>query len=332
MRRLFGLLSLSTALALGASCNGTTGGALVTFNAYASGAPHAGDPFPAGRFTIQLTAATMHIGAVYFNQATPSATGFGVGTQCIASTLFAAQVPGPVDVDLLSTTPQEFSVTGSGTSDTALSWQLWLTDGDVNAANASPIVDLEGIATDAQGNAVSFAAVVSINEGNRWKPSGDPAQPGLDPLCAKRIVQIPTDTRFFSGGTLYVTIDPRAWFTDIGQPIDFSPGQLPLVGDPNCNPDAYVSTNLGNFALSPETTPPQCGASGQPCCTSDAGAATPCLGALTCTQGFCAATYCIPNSSFLSGSDPGMNAGINLFSSVATGAAYSARYVESDGE
>jgi hypothetical protein len=131
-----------------------------------------------------------------------------------------------------------------------------------------------------------------------------------------------------------VTIDPRVWFTDIGETIDFSPGQLPLVGDPNCNPDTYVPTNVGDFALPPETPATQsCGASGQSCCTTDAGATTAsCLGPLSCNDGFCTATYCIPNSSFLSGTQPGMNAGINLFSSILTGAAYQAQYVATGGD
>ena len=114
---------------------------------------------------------------------------------CLASGIYAAQVPGPVDVDLLSTAPREFAVYGNGTADTALSWQLWLTDDsvgvdDVNSANFTPIVQLEGIATSAAGQSVSFGAIVTINAVNRAKGSSDPSQPGNDPLCKARIVQI----------------------------------------------------------------------------------------------------------------------------------------------
>jgi hypothetical protein len=329
------LLALAVALlgAVTASCNGTTGDTLLTFSAYAAGAPGASQPFKAGSFTIQLTAAKMLIGAAYFDESPPG-TGFD-GPVCIASGVYAAQVPGPVIgttahpnmVDLLSTAPQEFSVYGSGTADTALSWDIWLTNGDVNEINFAPVVELQGTATDSQGNVVSFGAIVSINADNRNVGSSDPAQPGLNPICKSRIVQIATNVTFSPGGTLYITVDPRVWFDQQTLPIDFSSGQLPLVTDPNCNPDTAVSTVPADFALPPETPPPStqtCGGSGQPCCADDA-----CLDALTCTGpgGLCGPTFCIPNSSLLSGSDPGANAGEDLFTEVISGAPFSVSYV-----
>ena len=308
------------------SCNGTTGDNLLTFSAYASGVQGAADPFTAGKFTIQLTTARMHIGAVYFDQAPPG-TGFD-GPVCIASGVYAAQVPGPVDVDLLSTAPQEFSVYGNGSADTAQSWQVW-----VNEVNFTPIVQLEGVATDASGSVVSFGAVVTINAVNRSKGSSDPSQPGSDPLCKVRIVQIPTDLTFSSWGNLYLTVDPRVWLTQQGLPIDFSPGQLPTVMDPNCNPDSAVFMSPQDYGLAPETPPPStqtCGGSGQACCSVDAGgiSESTCLGALTCTNDVCAPTYCIPNSSFLTGADPGSTAGFDLFSEVISGAPFSVRYAQ----
>ncbi|HEY3821028.1 MAG TPA: hypothetical protein VGL81_27880 [Polyangiaceae bacterium] len=336
------LLPLLAGLAaVGLSCNGTTGDNLLTFSAYASGAAGASQPFEAGKFTIQLTAAKLHIGAVYFDEAPPG-TGFD-GPVCLASGIYAAQVPGPVDVDLLSTTPQEFAVYGNGTADTALSWQLWLTDDSVgqdnlNTVNFTPIVQLEGVATDAAGTSVSFGGVVTINAVNRSKGSSDPSQPGNNPLCKVRIVQIGgIDIAFFPGGTLHVTVDPRVWFTQQSLFIDFSPGQLPLVSDPNCNPDSAVFTNPQSYALAPETPPPSsqtCGGSGQPCCMGDdAGSADggaplgpPCLGALTCSEGVCGPTYCIPNNSFLTGADPGANAGFDLFSEIISAAPFSVSY------
>ena len=304
------------------SCNGTTGDNLLTFSAYASGVQGASQPFTAGDFTIQLTAARMHIGAVYFDEAPPG-TGFD-GPVCIASGIYAAQVPGPVDVDLLSTAPQEFTVYGNGSTDTAQSWQVWLTDGDVNEVNFTPIVRLEGTATDASGKVVSFGAVVTINAVNRSKGSSDPSQPGNDPLCKVRIVQIPTDIAFAPGGTLTITVDPRVWFSQQSLPIDFSPGQLPTVMDPNCNPDSAVFMNPQDYGLAPETPPPStqtCGGSGQSCCVGST-----CLGALTCTNDVCAPTYCIPNSSFLTGADPGSTAGFDLFSEIVSGAPFSVHY------
>jgi hypothetical protein len=303
------------------SCNGTTGDQLLTFSAYASGVQGASQPFSAGNFTIQITAAKMHIGALYFDEAPPG-TGFD-GPVCIASGVYAAQVPGPVDVDLLSTSPQEFTVYGNGTADTALSWQVWLTDGDVNEVNFTPIVQLEGIATNAAGDEISFGAVVTINARNRSKGSSDPSQPGQNPLCKSRIVQIPTKLSFVPGGNLYVTVDPRVWFTQQAEPIDF--GRLPRITDPNCNPDSSVFTNPQNFALAPATPPPStqtCGGSGQACCTGES-----CLGVLTCSDGLCGPAYCIPNSSFLPGTDPGATAGLDLFSEIVSSAPFSVSYV-----
>jgi hypothetical protein len=282
MRRAIACLAaLALVGAVTASCNGTTGDQLLSFSAYASGAQEAWKPFKAGNFMIQLTAAKLHIGAVYFDEAPPG-SGFD-GPVCIASGVYAAQVPGPVlhdYVDLLSSAPQEFAVYGNGTADTALSWDVWLTDDnvgedDVNGANLTPIVRIEGIATDAAGRSASFGGVVTINAVNRSKGSSDPSQPGQDPLCKVRVVQIGgIDLPFSPGGTLRVTVDPSIWFTQQSAPLDFSPGQLPRVTDPNCNPDSAVTVNPQDYGLAPETPPPStqtCGGSGQGCCTVAAG-------------------------------------------------------------
>jgi len=302
-----------------ASCNGTTGDQLVTFPAYASGAAGASQPFTAGAYTVQLTSAKMRLGALYFDEAPPG-TGFD-GPVCIASGVYAAQVPGPVEVDLLSTQPQEFAVLGNGSADTAQSWQIWLTDGDVNEVNSAHVVDLEGVATAGDGTRYSFGAVVTIND-NRLPAVSDPSQPGQSPICKQRIVQIGgLELTFSQGGTLQVTVDPRRWF-DLG--VDFS--QLPLVTDDACiDGDPDVPTTFADYAMSPESPPPAsqtCGGSGQPCCASGAA----CLGALSCTSNVCGPTYCIPNSSFATGT--GASAGVALFSGIQTAgpAAYAVRY------
>jgi hypothetical protein len=263
------------------------------FPAYASGVPGASAPFQAGDFTIQLTTATMHVGALYFDEAPPG-TGFD-GPVCIASGVYAAQVPGPVDVDLLSTTPQEFSVYGTGTADTALSWQVWLTSGDVNEVNAKPVVELQGTATDASGNVMSFGAFVSINQ-NRSQGSADPAQPGNDPICKSRVVQVGNlDLTFSPGGTLKMTVDPRVWFAQQSTPIDFS--QLPPISDPDClsPPGTSVTVSPQDYAMTP-------------------GAPAP--------------SVCIPDSSFLSGTDLGAAAGVDLFSEIISAAPFSVRYTQ----
>jgi hypothetical protein len=211
-----------------ASCNGTTGNQLITFSAYARGAPGASAPFDSGGYSIQLTKAKMLLGAVYVDQA-PIGNQAG-GPVCIAPDLFAAQVPGPVEADLLSDQPQPFTVYGQGTLDTGLSWQIWLTDGDLNEVNRSHVVDLQGVATrKSDGLAVSFAAIVTINH-NRLVTTVDPAQPGANPICKKRIIDIGgIDTTFFDGGTMTVTVDPRQWFQIA---LDFA--SLPAVTDDNC--------------------------------------------------------------------------------------------------
>lgn len=224
-------LALVPLAALGlaaASCNGSTGNKLISFTAYARGAGGASQPFTAGDYSIQLTEAKMLLGAVYVDQS-PLGNQAG-GPVCIAPDLFAAQVPGPVEVDLLSDQPQEFSVYGQGTLDTGLSWQIWLTDGDVNEANHSHVVDLQGVATrTADGTQIPFAAIVTVND-NRLVTTVSPAEPGANPICKRRIVLVGgIDTTFFDGGTLTVTVDPRPWFQ-----LGFDFASLPPIDGDTC--------------------------------------------------------------------------------------------------
>jgi hypothetical protein len=242
-----------------ASCNGTTGDELITFPAYAAGARGAGEPFSVNGFTVQLTFAQMYIGAVYIDEA-PLATG-AESAICTNPGVYAAQVPGGVEVNLLSTTPQPFEVQGNGTADLGLSWELWLTDGDVNnpensGATIPNSIDLQGTATrQSDGAAFTFAATVNINQSNRGVPESDPSQPGMNPICKQRIVEEGgIDLQLFAGGALAVTVDPRGWFA---LPIDFS--SLPSVASDNCEidynsivgnaeyciPDTNFATGLG---------------------------------------------------------------------------------------
>ncbi len=231
-------------LALGvvaASCNGTTGDALVTFSAYARGAAGASQSFQVGDYSVILTKATMHIGAVYVDSAPPAGAETPV---CINPGFYVAQVPGPVDVDLLSTEPQVFSVYGNATADTGLTWEMWLTDGDVNGqVNPTHMVELQGVATSGQGQQLTFGAVVTIND-NRLLPQVDPSQPGNNPICKQRIVQIGgIDLTPFQGGVLTVTIDPRAWFA-LG--VDFA--SLPLATSDAClSADVETAVSPSDF-------------------------------------------------------------------------------------
>jgi hypothetical protein len=311
MTRTLPLLAL---LAANASCSGTTGDELLTFRAYAEGTPGASQPFSTNGYSVQLTAAQMRIGAVYFLEA-PPLTGFD-GPSCIAPSLYAAQVPGPIELELLSSQPQEFSVFGNGTADTALSWQLWLTDGDVNAANVAHIADLQGVATRADGMRFAFGAVVTINAANRLGTASDPAQPGLNPICTKRILQIGgLDLTFFQGAALNVTVDPRAWFASA---FDFS--TLPLAT--SClSDDPAVPLSVSDFG------PPVCvaGLGGVACPTDaeynpvDCTAETPCE----------LPKHCIPDTNFATGQ--GAEQGEQLFTGMynAGPAAYSLTYSRS---
>jgi hypothetical protein len=245
-------LSALVGLAL-VACNGTTGDALITFPAFARGAEGASEAFAANGWQIQLTYAQMHIGALYVNEAPPGST-FDQPV-CISTGVYAAQVPGGVEVDLLSTDPQPFTVEGNGSADVGLSWEVWLTTGDVNAAdNTGPglpnIVDLQGTATrPSDGAQFGWAATVTIDTSNRGLPVNDPGQPGLNPICKQRVVQIGgIDMPLFAGGQLVVTVDPRQWFN---VPIDFS--TLPSVASDACEIDQSSSYGSAQYCI-PDTS------------------------------------------------------------------------------
>lgn len=225
MRAFVAVLALGLAAL---ACNGSTGDRLITFTAYAKGATGAAQPFTVGDYSIQLTEAKMLVGAVYVDES-PLGNQAG-GPVCIAPDVYAAQVPGPVEVDLLSDQPQEFSVYGQGTADTGLSWQMWLTDGDVNESNRAHVVDLQGTATRvSDGTTIPFAAIVTIND-NRIVTTVNPADPGANPICKERILLVGgLDETFFEGGTLTVTIDPRPWFQ-----LGFDFASLPAVDSDSC--------------------------------------------------------------------------------------------------
>jgi hypothetical protein len=275
-----------------AACNGTTGDALYTFPAYATGAKGAGEPFSVGGFTVQLTMAQMYIGAVYVNEA-PSANTFDTPS-CKDPGIYSAQVPGGVEVNLLSSEPQPFSVQGSGSADLGLTWEIYLTNGDVNAPeNSGPVidgttyntVDLQGTATrNADGTVFPWAATVNINTSNDGKPVENPGQPGLSPICLQRILELGNiSLELFQGGAMMLTIDPRVWFTNLDRPIDFS--TLPSVDSHQCRLDEKSM--------------------------------------------YGAAEYCIPDSTNLPGSELGAQQGFSLYTGIFTGgnSAYSLSYV-----
>jgi hypothetical protein len=232
------------------ACNGTTGDQLVTFPAYAAGAKAAGDPFSFDGYTIQLTYAHMYVGEIYVNEAPAGSGGFDTPA-CISQGIYCAQVPDGLDVDLLSPNEQPFPVQGSGTADLGLSWELHLTQGDVNAPENTGFgvpntADLIGTATrDSDGKVFSWAATVTINESNRGQPAQDPGQPGLNPICKQRIIELgDIDLTLSQGVSLLLTIDPRGWFE---QPIDFS--SLPSVASDPCELDPSSMYGAAEYCI-----------------------------------------------------------------------------------
>lgn len=193
-----------------------TGGEIVLFHAYASGLANVATPleFETGAgFSVELTEARMHIGAVYLRlgQANPGSA----NASCVGDTTYGLQVPGPVDVDTLSPRPQEFSILGSATTDLDQSAEIWLVDGDINqVASTTVLVSVAGTAT-ANGSAFPFVGRMTIGA-NHLVPPANPAAPGANPICKQRIIApIPVSVRPSAGGDLLLSIDPRPWFGDV---------------------------------------------------------------------------------------------------------------------
>jgi hypothetical protein len=203
-----------------ASCGPSdTGGQLVTFPAFASGVPDVSGSFDFDTgvgFHIQLTEAHMHIGAVYFRlgQTNPG----DANASCVGNTTYGLEVPGPVDVDVLSNEHQQFSVTGNATTDLDQSAEIWLVTGNINTVASTTIVaSVAGVATR-RGMTFPFQGSITVGQ-NRLIPPSNPAQPGANPICKQRIVSpIPLQIRPSLGGALLLQVDPRPWLGG----VDFS--------------------------------------------------------------------------------------------------------------
>jgi hypothetical protein len=235
MRRLTQVMTLIV-LAVLASCVGTTGSSLVTFRLTISGPPDAreGEPLEidSGRgYHVTLTRAVLHVGAVFLNRSTPIKG--SQATSCILPGIYVGQVVPPLggtglDVDVLSPTPQTFPALGTGTADHAEAGEVWLTGGDVNAAE-DPTIILDVAGTAVKGTAsFSFEGKLTIGN-NRAIDRGSTAQPGAHPICKQRIATpIKVDLIPSDQGELRLVIDPRAWFAN----VEFS-DLAPKEGDPS---------------------------------------------------------------------------------------------------
>ncbi len=207
--------------ALLAACVGTTGSDLVTFKAYGAGPSElspettkTGLTFVNGRgWSITLTRAKLHIGALYLNRSVPVSG--GQERECFLPGVYVAQVLGGADIDTLSPSLQPFSEPGNGTADPAVTGEVWLTGDRIDALDdRTTIADVAGTATR-DGVSMRFEGTITIGR-NRVNVQTDPARPGANPLCAERIVTpIPVSITPTDGGSLIVRADPRGWFANV---------------------------------------------------------------------------------------------------------------------
>ncbi len=215
------LAALPLVLALSSACIGTTGSDIVSFKAYASGpadlppdTPARGLSFVNGqKWSITLTRATVHIGAVYLNRSVPVSG--GQERECFLPGVYVAQVLSGVTIDALSPALQEFPGGGRGTADHAATGEVWLTGERIDAQDdRTPIAEVAGTATRGS-ETMRFEGTITIGA-NRRTPSTDPARPGTKPLCSERIVTpIATSITPTEGGSLVVRVDPRPWFANV---------------------------------------------------------------------------------------------------------------------
>lgn len=197
-----------------AGCFDTTGGALVTFHAAAAGPADAAGALEtdtSAGYHVSFTTATIHIGGVYL-RVNSRASGAGVQPCILAGPNYSGQVLEGLDVNLLSPDPEPFPDLGEGTADLSPIGEVWLVDGAVDAVtDLTVIARLAGTATKG-ATSIPFRAAFTISTGNRGIMSGDPSQPGANPICKQRIVT-PINAGFHlaEGGTLVVRADPREW-------------------------------------------------------------------------------------------------------------------------
>lgn len=233
-----------------AACIGTTGSEIVAFDAFAAGpadlppdAASRGLTFTNGRgWTITLTRARLHIGALYLNRSVPISG--AQARDCFRPGVYVAQVTTGVDMDALSSALQPFPAPGSGTADHAAMGEVWLTGGRIDQQHDSTVIaDVAGAATR-DGESMRFEGTMTIGL-NRRNRDVDPARPGAKPLCSERIVpQIPTSLTPADGGALVVRVDPRAWFAnvDLGELDPVSP-----ESDLRRIPDEHEPAAAGSF-------------------------------------------------------------------------------------
>jgi hypothetical protein len=204
---------LVLALALGA-CVGTTGGEVVSFGAQLAGPEGVTDhrvAFTSGRgLAVTLTKASLRVGAVYMNRSKPIPV--AQEKSCISTGTYVGEVLGGAEADLLSGAPVRFPRGGQGTSEPAVTGELWLNGGDLDALEDKTVVaTVEGEVVLPAG-AKPFRGSITFGS-NRRSAAIDPARPGADAPCKQRVVSpVAVDVTLAQGGLLTVRVDPRAWF------------------------------------------------------------------------------------------------------------------------
>jgi hypothetical protein len=243
-------LLLSVALGL-AACGGTTGNALVTFSARASGPSDAnGAPmsFTNGFGTpVTLTRARLTLGAVYLNQNVPVSG--AAASPCILPGTYVGQVFGPVAIDLLSSAPVAFPSPGEGTATPAKVAEIWLTSGDIDAVdNAQHVLEVEGTFVTAGGDAAPFSGIVTIGA-NRKLATTNPSLPGANPICHQRIVgPVSVSLTPSEGGILTLAVDPRVMFSAVDFSTLTATGSSPVREIPDTSAGAGGALYKGMMA------------------------------------------------------------------------------------
>ena len=210
-------IAIATLGAVLVGCMGTTGGDIVRFDADVAGPADVTDHalvFTSGRgLPIRLTKATLSVGAVYLNRTKPIPV--AQEKTCILPGTYVGEVLGGASVDLLSGVPVSFPAGGSGTNESAVTGELWLTGGDINAVDdRSMVAEVEGTVSLA-ATSRPFRGRVSFGS-NRRSSAVDPARPGADAPCKERIVSpIPIALTLQNAGRLTIRVDPRAWFATV---------------------------------------------------------------------------------------------------------------------
>jgi hypothetical protein len=88
-------------------------------------------------------------------------------------------------------------------------------------------LDVAGTATSTT-QTIQFEGAVSIGQ-NRQVPPANPAFPGANPMCKRRIVSpIAVDVTPKPGGCLLLRVDPAGWF----QNVDFAALPQPRADSP----------------------------------------------------------------------------------------------------